>query len=107
MVRPLPPFTSLVTYRPSSKALSYHARFSFARNADPAFPGLPKPPSDEDSLAPLPLVTMISAPPAKKRKEGEDDKEDEVVEIKMEEVVAVKVEKQVDEEEKEGEMQVD
>lgn len=50
---------------------------------------------------------MISAPPAKKRKGQEDDKEDEVVEIKMEQVVAVKVENGVKEEQKEGEMQVD
>lgn len=59
-----------LTDLPLARSLLFCLVFSLA---DPLFPGLPKPPSDQTSLAPLPLVDMISAsaPQAKKRKEEE------------------------------------
>ena len=65
------------------------------------FPGVPKPPTTVDSLAPLPMVDMISAPSTETKT---DEIKPEVAEIKMEEA---QEDVKTGGEEQDGTMQVD
>ena len=65
------------------------------------FPGVPKPPTTVDSLAPLPMVDMIAAPSTETKT---DEVKPEVAEIKTE---AAQEDVKASGEEQEGKMQVD